>query len=76
VPLDLRGNRGGNGADRSTRDGPLIGRWADKHSQEQRDAVIRARAFLDREAKALSEEPEQDGARLRLLIRWTGDLLV
>jgi hypothetical protein len=37
---------------------------------------IRVRAFLDQEAKVLSERPlaVDDLARMRLLLKWTGDL--
>jgi hypothetical protein len=45
---------------------------------ERPEFLIRARTFLDGETTALSEQPELDGEgslRLRLLVRWTGDVL-
>jgi hypothetical protein len=43
---------------------------------EQAEFRIRVRTFLDQEAKALSEQPlgVDDLARMRLLLKWTGDL--
>jgi hypothetical protein len=43
---------------------------------EQTEFPIRVRAFLDQERKALSEQPlaDDDLARMRLLLKWTGDL--
>jgi hypothetical protein len=43
---------------------------------EQPEFPIRVRTFLDQEAKTLSEEPlaVDDLARMRLLLKWTGDL--
>jgi hypothetical protein len=43
---------------------------------EQFEFPVRVRAFLDHEAKALSEQPlaVDDLARVRLLLKWTGDL--
>jgi hypothetical protein len=43
---------------------------------EQPRFPIRVRAFLDHETKALSEQPlaSNDLARMRLLLKWTGDL--
>jgi hypothetical protein len=44
---------------------------------EQFEFPIRVRAFLDHEAKTLSEQPlaVDDLARMRLLLKWTGDLV-
>jgi hypothetical protein len=48
---------------------------------EQTEFPVRVRAFLDQERKALSEQAlseqplaDDDLARMRLLLKWTGDL--